>query len=80
MIRKILIAVTIDWEDYDDVSDELIIEDAFESLILKDGVQIEIVKTETKQAAIPPCPYCGSNKTYLTEAIHCPMCATTTEI
>lgn len=80
MIRKILIAVTIDWEDYDDVSDELIIEDAFESLILKDGVQIEIVKTETKQAAIPPCPCCGSKKVYLTEAMHCTRCAVTTEI
>ena len=26
------------------------------------------------------CPCCGSDKTYLTDAIHCNRCATTTEI
>jgi len=50
MKRRIIISVTIDWEDYDDVSDELILEDVFESLVLKDGVKIEQLKIikETK--------------------------------
>lgn len=26
------------------------------------------------------CPCCGSDKTYVTDAIHCNMCAVTTEI
>lgn len=41
--REILVKVVVDWEDYDDVSDELILEDSgiFDSL--KDGVSIEII-------------------------------------
>jgi hypothetical protein len=50
MKRRIIISVTVDWEDYDDVSDELILDDVFESLVLKDGVKIEQLKIikETK--------------------------------
>jgi hypothetical protein len=50
MEREIILKVSIDWEDYDDVSDELILDDVFESLVLKDGVKIEQLKIikETK--------------------------------
>ena len=44
MKRKIYLEVTIDWEDYEDICDELCIEDSgiFDSL--KTGVFIEIMK------------------------------------
>lgn len=41
--REILVKVVIDWEDYDDVSDELILEDSGIYDSLKYGVSIEIV-------------------------------------
>jgi hypothetical protein len=77
MVRKLLIEVTIDWKDYDDVSDELIFGDVFEFLIMKDGVYMEIVaSTKTKMI----CPHCGGDKPYPTAAMHCNRCAMTTEI
>lgn len=44
MKRKILVEVEIDWEDYEDVSDELIIEDALTSKF--EGVEIRVVETD----------------------------------
>lgn len=41
MIRTIYLKVTIDWENYEDVSDDLIIEDSGILDSLKDGVMIE---------------------------------------
>ncbi len=76
MKREIIIKVIVDWEDYEDVSDELILEDVFESLIVKDGVKIEQLCSE----GIPTCPHCGSDKVYPTGAMHCNHCAITTEI
>jgi len=55
MKREIILKVSIDWEDYDDVSDELILEDVFEFSIAKDGVKIEQLCSE----GIPNCPHCG---------------------
>ncbi len=46
MIRKIYLEVVIDWEDYDDVCDELIIEDSGIYDALKEGVTIKLVENE----------------------------------
>lgn len=77
MAREILISVTVNWDDYDDVDTDLIMDDVFESLTLKDGVKIEIVgdsKDRTK------CPICDSPKVYFTAAICCDHCAVTSNI
>lgn len=42
MARKINLEMEIDWEDYEDVSDELILDDALENYHPKDGVTIKI--------------------------------------
>ena len=42
--REIYMKLTVDWEDYDDVSDELIVEDVFENYQPKDGTKLELVK------------------------------------
>lgn len=46
MKREIIVKVVIDWNDYEDTCDELILEDSgiFENL--KDGVYIEYIKKE----------------------------------
>lgn len=44
MKREILVKVVIDWEDYDDVCDELILEDSGIFDNLKIGVSIQQVK------------------------------------
>jgi hypothetical protein len=41
----------------------------------KKDAKKQLIKKSNKN-----CPCCGSNKTYETEAIHCSMCAVTTEI
>jgi hypothetical protein len=46
-IRTIYLKMTIDWEDYDDVIDELIIEDSGVLDSLKDGVSIEQIQLGT---------------------------------
>lgn len=44
MKRKIIVELTFDWDDYEDVSDELMLEDAgFEEL--KDGVSYRIIES-----------------------------------
>ena len=43
--RKINLVLEIDWDDYDDVSDELIIEDTGILNNLKDGVSVYQIKT-----------------------------------
>lgn len=45
MKREIIVKVVIDWEDHDDVCDELTLEDTGIYDILSDGVSIEIVNT-----------------------------------
>jgi hypothetical protein len=42
--RIIRVEVTVDWENYDDVCDELLLEDTGIFDNLKDGVNIEILK------------------------------------
>lgn len=41
--RKIIIEVLIDWEDYEDVCDELLLEDAIEAKV--EGVSWNILTT-----------------------------------
>lgn len=43
-MREIIIKVVIDWEDYDDVCDELILDDSGIYDSLKTGISIEILK------------------------------------
>lgn len=47
MIRKIIIELTIDWEDYEDVADELIVEDTGVFQSMKEGVSYRIIKSKT---------------------------------
>lgn len=44
--RTFTIKVTVDWEDYDDVDSELVLEDSGIYDSLKDGVKVELVKEE----------------------------------
>ena len=46
MKREILIKVVIDWEDYDDVCDEIVLDDCGIYDALKDGVSILICDKE----------------------------------
>lgn len=46
--RKILVEFTFDWDDYEDVDDELMFEDA--ALELRDGVSYKIIKPEPVSA------------------------------
>jgi len=42
MKRKLYIEIDVDWEDYEDVSDELMFEDVAEDWTEKDGVSITL--------------------------------------
>ena len=44
MKREILIRVTIDWEDYEDVCDEVMLEDSGIYDELKSGVDIDVLE------------------------------------
>ena len=44
--RKIIIEFSVDWNDYEDVSDELIVEDMGILEGLKEGVKYRIVKDQ----------------------------------
>jgi hypothetical protein len=46
MKKTIYLKMTIDWENYDDVIDELIIEDSGVLDSLKEGVSIEQIKLQ----------------------------------
>lgn len=43
MGRKLYIELDIDWEDYDDVPDDLVLEDVSEEWKDKDGVQLKLI-------------------------------------
>lgn len=43
MKREILVKIIIDWEDYDDVCDEILLDDALSQVTIK-GVGWEIIK------------------------------------
>ena len=43
---KVIIEFNVDWENYSDVSDELIIEDMFENWPGKEGIEISSYKIE----------------------------------
>lgn len=53
MKRELFVKVTVIWEDYDDVSNEMMFEDAFDDFC-KDGVKIELVEAsnDTKRFKI----------------------------
>lgn len=70
MKRELFVKVTVTWEDYDDVSNEMMFEDAFDDFC-KDGVKIELVEASIdikrfkidffelaflSEACIPPVP------------------------
>lgn len=40
MKRIVQLTFEVDWENYDDVSTELLIEDVFENYVNKDGVKL----------------------------------------
>lgn len=42
MKRKLLLEVTLNWEDYEDVADELLLEDSGILSCLKEGVNVKI--------------------------------------
>lgn len=44
--RKLILEVTVDWEDYDDVSDELLLEDVTENWVIKDGTDVKLINGE----------------------------------
>lgn len=46
MKRKITLELEVDWNDYDDVCDELLVEDVFEDYVEKLGTSIKIVNIE----------------------------------
>ena len=43
---KVTIEFDVQWENYDDIADELIVEDMFENWPGKDGVEIKYYKVE----------------------------------
>lgn len=43
MKRELLVRVTVDWDDYDDVSDEMMFADVFDNFD-KDGVDIDLME------------------------------------
>ena len=43
---KVTVEFNVDWKNYSDVCDELVIEDMFENWSGKDGVKIESYKVE----------------------------------
>jgi hypothetical protein len=43
MGRKLYIELDVDWENYDDVSDELLLEDIFDGVFVKDGVDATLI-------------------------------------
>lgn len=57
-MRKILIELQIDWEGYEDVSDELIIEDAIEARV--EGVGWTLLRQPLVSGEV--CDNCGEGK------------------
>jgi hypothetical protein len=45
-MREIYLKLTVDWEDYEDIADEIVVEDAFEFYTPKDGTKLEIIRSE----------------------------------
>lgn len=62
MKREIIVKVVIDWNDYEDTCDELILEDSgiFENL--KDGVSIELNKHKVSNNEVAVCSPCDDIK------------------
>lgn len=54
MKREIHIKVTIDWPDYEDVCDELILEDSGIYDLVKNGVSIELNQTPNNHESNNP--------------------------
>lgn len=46
--RKLLIEVTVDWEDYEDVCDEILFDDVFRDFDT-DGVELKLIKEQDEK-------------------------------
>ena len=55
MKREIIVKVVIDWNDYEDTCDELILEDSGIYENLKDGVSIELNKHKVSNNEVSVC-------------------------
>ena len=76
MKREILIKVVIDWNDYEDTCDELILEDSGIYENLKDGVSIELNKHDVMQRSElfkKRCSNCGVDELF-TKDDYCNCC------
>jgi hypothetical protein len=51
--RIVFLKMTVDWEDYDDVCDELLLEDTGILDNLKEGIKVEHIKFDPNQLVIP---------------------------
>ena len=60
MKREIIVKVVIDWNDYEDTCDELILEDSGIYENLKDGVSIELNKHNVSNNEVAVCRSYGS--------------------
>lgn len=58
MKREIIVKVVIDWNDYEDTCDELILEDSGIYENLKDGVSIELNKHKVSNNEVACCGNC----------------------
>ena len=76
-MKSIIVKITAKFEEYDDVADEIMLDDVMQGMKYDDDFDFELVEEEYNGTK---CPVCGSNKTYETRAIHCNHCAVTTEI
>lgn len=59
-MKTIFLKVEINFENYEDVSDELILEDSGILDSLKNGVKVEIINNTNNQSFITSCPYFSS--------------------
>ena len=72
-MRKILIELQIDWEGYEDVSDELIVEDAIEAKV--EGVGWTLLRQPLVSGSLPCYHSFIQKDTYWKSCTHCGMIA-----
>ena len=76
-MKSIIVKITAKFEEYEDVADEIMLDDVIEGFKYVNDFDFELVQEEYN---VMKCHVCGSNKTYETSAIHCNHCEVTTEI
>lgn len=72
-MRKIIIELQIDWEGYEDVSDELIVEDAIQAKV--DGVGWTLLRQPLVSGSLPCHHNFIQKDTYWKSCTHCGMLA-----